>query len=280
MVWTPNIRLDNAVVIHEPSYKSYLLRYNVYDGRLIWQPKFKMTVTCKPDVTHFPFDIHDCDINFSPHGYTSDDIQIESTQSDFDLCEFTPNGIWELLKVETETMTKNYKSTIKFSFRIERKSLFSIVNNVLPISLIVILSSFTFLLPSESAGRIQLSTACFLSFLFLLRTIVLSLPQSADPVSPFCYFVLSMVTINALVVIATILIMRLYHRTPPQSVPAYMQKLTRFIKYIACKNHCHNKKNTNTMDYNITAPGESKFHLNSDFSLRLLFFCIRFNIMI
>ncbi|KAL4235800.1 Neurotransmitter-gated ion-channel transmembrane region [Mactra antiquata] len=248
VLWTPNIRLTNGAARLKKSFKSYLLRYNVYDGRILWQLKFKMVVTCKPEVKYFPFDTHECCLIFA----ADDNTAVESVQPDVNVLDYTPNNLWKILSIETEDVNTNSENSIKIYFRIQRKSLITLVifNFILPVILINVLSGCVFLLPVKTARRLHFSIGCFLSVVFLLRTIFKTLPQSGDPVPSLCYFVLIMFVSNVVTFIVTILISHMSVKT--STVPLFIKKLTIFVNYVTCKNHC--RKETSSLDYNLPIP--------------------------
>ena len=107
-IWTPTVVLLNAVdTIEKVGDPAYKVRYQVSEGRAKWQPRTLLKASCKPDVRYYPFDRQECSFTYTPWGYTSGEVYVEQAQSDWYLCDYTPNGIWTLIETKADTEMKN-----------------------------------------------------------------------------------------------------------------------------------------------------------------------------
>lgn len=235
-VWTPSIRLTNAVdTVKHVGDSAYKVRYHVYDGRMMWQPKVIMKASCKPDVEFYPFDVQECSFVYTTWGYTTSEIQLDSAQSDWYLCDYNPNAVWALLETTAEHFIRDDQSYMKFVFRIKRQPLYLLINVVFPILLLSVLNGFVFLLPAQSGERMGFALTCFLSFVFMLQTVMGFLPHTADPMSLFCFYVIVMMVISILACIMTVLMLRLYHKPDTDKIPQFLMKCVRAINCLPCK---------------------------------------------
>lgn len=227
--------MDTVKHVGDSAYK---IRYHVYDGRMMWQPKVIMKAACHPDVKYYPFDRQDCSFIYTVWGYTTAEVVLDSAQSEWYLCDFIPNGVWTLLDTSVEYFERDDQSYIRFNFKIERRSLYFVLNVICPIILLSGLNGFVFLLPAESGERVAYALTCFLSFVFMLQTVMRFLPHTAEPMSIFCFYVVVMMIMNICVCIMTVLMLRLYHKPETERVPGYMQKFVRVISCVPCKPLC------------------------------------------
>lgn len=235
-IWTPTVVLLNAVDtvknVGDPAYK---VRYQVSDGRVMWHSRAIIKASCTPDVTYYPFDRQECFFVYTAWGYNTDEIVLEGGQSDWYLCDYTPNAVWALVETKAETYIKNDQYYIKFTFTIERQPLFFVINVIFPILLLGFLNGFVFLLPVESGERVGFCITCFLTFVFMLQMVMSLLPQTADPMSIFCFYVVVMMIMSIVSSIVTVVILRLYFKPETDPVPNFVKKFIRVVTFMWCK---------------------------------------------
>lgn len=261
-IWTPSVRLTNAVdTVKSVGDTAYKVRYHAYDGRMMWQPKVIMKASCKPDIKYYPFDIQECSFVYTTWGYTTSEIELDSAQSDWYLCDYKPNAVWALLETKAEHFVEEDQSYMRFTFRIQREPLYFLINVVFPILLLSVLNGFVFLLPAESGERMGFSLTCFLSFVFMLQTVMGFLPHTADPMSLFCFYVIIMMVISIGSCIMTVLMLRLYHKPETEVVPDFLKRCVRVISCFPCKTRCRKcRRKCKSSVENHTASGMHKFH--------------------
>ncbi|XP_060576307.1 acetylcholine receptor subunit beta-type lev-1-like [Ruditapes philippinarum] len=202
---------------------------------MMWQPKVIMKAACKPDVEYYPFDRQKCSFVYTAWGYTTSEIILDSAQSEWYLCDYKPNAVWGLIETTVESYEVDDQSYMRFLFTIERQPLYFVMNVIFPILLLSVLTGFVFLLPAESGERIGYSLTCFLSFVFMLQTVMGFLPHTADPMSLFCFYVIIMMVVSIVACILTVLMLRLHLKPETDKVPKWLQKFVRFIRCGLCK---------------------------------------------
>lgn len=87
-------------------------------------------------------------------------MQLDLTKGDgIDLSSLTKNNMWDLLDIYGEVLDQGYSwqdnpfSTAVYSIKVRRKSLFYVVNYIVPPVAITLLSLLLFLIPPEVGKR-------------------------------------------------------------------------------------------------------------------------------
>ncbi|XP_056000896.1 acetylcholine receptor subunit alpha-like [Ostrea edulis] len=155
------------------------------DGHVMWFPGEKIVTTCELKMTKFPFDEQQCEFIVSPWQIT-DQIQklIPKKRSNNDAKLISENGEWEIMTFtySSEYLTEFDMTTIHYSLRLKRRYLYFVLNMLVPIMILSILNSVTFVIPLESGERIQYSLTLFLAFTVFLTIFEKMMPQNSTAV--------------------------------------------------------------------------------------------------
>lgn len=234
--WTPSIVLVNAVdTIKNIGESTYKLDYNPQTGNVQWQPRILLRASCTPDVKYYPFDRQVCDFTYTAWGYSSEEIKLAVTSSEWDCSKAEDSGVWKIISTTSSTFQDDGSDFAKFEITIERHPLYFTFNIGLPILLLGVLNGFVFLLPAESGERIGFCVTCFLSFVVLMQTTMGFLPQIASPMSLLCIYVFLMMCCSVFINIVTILMLRIYHKPENDKVPKWIQMAVRIIGCKFCR---------------------------------------------
>jgi len=174
-IWRPDIVLyNNDDGKYDPTLPTNVVLKN--DGDCEWLPPAIYKSDCKIHIDLFPFDWQNCSMVFRSYTYDRTEIKFhaEYKKTVIDSEAYTRSGEWQLVHcpvmVNHRADDPNYED-ITFYFIIRRKPLFYVINILIPCVLISSLSIFTFLLPSASNQKIQMSISVLLGltvYLFLL----------------------------------------------------------------------------------------------------------------
>ncbi|KAK3593208.1 hypothetical protein CHS0354_002735 [Potamilus streckersoni] len=146
---------------------------------------------------------------------------------------YEDNGKWKMLRTSSSTYIANSKSFAKFTVTIQRRSLYYMINIVLPTILLGVINGFVFLLPAASGERVGFSITCFLSFTVLLNMIMGFLPRTSYPLSLLCYYVTMMLMFSSFITLTTILTLRIYHRADDgEKIPTILANI---VAFLTCK---------------------------------------------
>uniref|UniRef100_A0A914CJA8 Neurotransmitter-gated ion-channel ligand-binding domain-containing protein n=1 Tax=Acrobeloides nanus TaxID=290746 RepID=A0A914CJA8_9BILA len=95
-LWTPDILLYNSVAEDfNTIFPTNLVVY--YNGIVNWIPPGVFQLSCRIDVTWFPFDEQVCFMKFGSWTYHSQKVDLRfATENDFDLSTYMENGEWTI----------------------------------------------------------------------------------------------------------------------------------------------------------------------------------------
>ncbi|KAL4230431.1 hypothetical protein ACF0H5_010813 [Mactra antiquata] len=134
-VWTPEISLTNAVEFNEPMGSDDSLMIVQSDGYVRRWTFQVYTATCSLDITYYPFDEHDCTLDFSVIGYGYNEVNVNSTASYTYMDYFTLNSEWEVAqKGVKESGDDRGDPNLSFKFHFKRRPGYVLMTSVMPSS--------------------------------------------------------------------------------------------------------------------------------------------------
>ena len=123
-----------------------------------------------------------------------------------------------------------------FTFNLERKSLYFVMNIVFPIVFLGFLSGFVFVIPIESGEKMGYSVTVFLSMVVFLAVIESYIPISSDNVSVLQMYVLVQIATGVLITVIASVQLRLHIRSNDIPVEGFYRKLASLREMCRCKN--------------------------------------------
>ncbi|XP_013406817.1 acetylcholine receptor subunit beta-type acr-2 isoform X5 [Lingula anatina] len=236
-VWTPDIVLfNNADGKFSEDYKSNVIIYsNISDtsggsNYLLRAPPAIYKSSCQLDVKYFPFDEQICDMYFGSWTYNSEEFGFDWyisyyadgsvfwNYSNTDLMDYMPSGIWGIVDGEgkiIEIEKGNTKTTrVIYTLKIRRKTLFYIVNLIIPCMLIATLSVFNFYLPAEAGEKITLTISVLVSLVFFIILVSKLLPPNSEAVPLIAEFLFFTFLMNIISVFNTVILINWHYRSP------------------------------------------------------------------
>ncbi|OWF38993.1 5-hydroxytryptamine receptor 3A [Mizuhopecten yessoensis] len=156
---------------------------------------------------------------------------------------FERNVEWTVSYTSVSTDTLSLQSILKFGITIQRKSTFHGLNTIAPLVILLTLNPLVFILPPQSAERINFSETILLSFVVLLTVFTDVLPTNSEPMAAINCIMIATLCISSLCVLLTIIQLHLYHKSDEFPVP---RNLAQFVKcFKCCKTVCKKKSNQN-----------------------------------
>ena len=144
---------------------------------------------------------------------------------------------------------------VVFTLELQRKSLFVVLNVMLPIICISFLNTFCFMLPSDGGERITFCISLFLTLAVYMTIINGSLPETSDEVSKFGVYICLQLIGCGMSLVATVMSLYCYHESDHRPVSVCAQFLVRtmcvprgYKAYKAYKQRAINQVNENTFD--------------------------------
>ncbi|CAI4229950.1 unnamed protein product [Auanema sp. JU1783] len=222
-IWQPDILLYNSADDRfDSSFKSNLVVYS--SGLVNWIPPGIFKISCKMDITMFPFDEQICFMKFGSwtyHGF-SIDLQVDTEKEDtpaVDLSTYISNGEWRLINAPAHREVKFYKCclepypTIKFYMYIRRRALYYAFNVVIPSLLISLMTLLAFCLPADDMSeKIGFQTTILLSVCFFLTILSEMVPTTSESIPLLGMFFSALTLIVSITTIFTIAVLNIRYR--------------------------------------------------------------------
>ncbi|XP_048252658.1 neuronal acetylcholine receptor subunit alpha-6-like [Haliotis rufescens] len=128
-----------------------------------------------------------------------------------DLETYKENGEFHLFSSSIELQEfkvyNNSQEWIKVTLVLQRRPMFYILNNILPVVFLSFLNTFASLLPEESGEKMSLCVSILLSYAVFLTLINSYLPANSDHLCFFSVYVTLLVLISTLTCLVTIFIL-------------------------------------------------------------------------
>lgn len=210
-IWRPRLFLSNTVEemdMFEDDY-SPLTIFN--DGLTIWRPGGMIYTFCPMKMTNYPFDTQTCSLNITT-GETIEMIWLESALPYSRFNRVDKSGEWLIKNSTTRTEIVNNKSYVKFILQLERHPSFTILNIVIPVTIISSLSSVTFLIPVDSGERVSFSITVLLSLTVYTGEISKNLPTNSESLPLLIIYLDCVLLHSGLVIIANLAVLKRYLR--------------------------------------------------------------------
>ncbi|KAK3091505.1 hypothetical protein FSP39_020299 [Pinctada imbricata] len=206
-IWKPFLALANpkgdGILFADSPFKVRVF----YNGTIVWLTAGTLTVTCKPDVRNYPFDVHSCSVKIFPMDEIIREIRL---YSDLKLHVFDNFGQWDMIHEGVYDDMLDIFSLTVFHFKIRRRPQFSVLGICLPILFIGIMNAIVFIIPPTSGERISFAITVLLALIVFMSIVHSSMPKNSDPVPILSYVLMTMMIESGLVVFLTVMSLRFH----------------------------------------------------------------------
>uniref|UniRef100_A0A0N4W697 Neur_chan_LBD domain-containing protein n=1 Tax=Haemonchus placei TaxID=6290 RepID=A0A0N4W697_HAEPC len=226
-IWLPDILLYNrcsnfsANEDFDSSCRSNLVVYST--GEINWIPPGIFKISCKMDITMFPFDEQTCSLKFGSwtyHGFALDLlIDTSNKEPPIDTSTYIANGEWDLIGTSAKREVSFYKCcpepypTLNFHLYLKRKSFYHIFNIIVPSMLISGMTLLGFCLPPhDMSEKIGFQTTILLSVCFFLTILSEMTPTTSESIPLLGVFFSSVTLIVAMSTTFTVCVLNLRYR--------------------------------------------------------------------
>ncbi|KAK3727962.1 hypothetical protein QZH41_015910, partial [Actinostola sp. cb2023] len=232
-VWLPDIVLyDNAD--EDLSFSGNLDRLNTrvilfHNGRNQWLAPVTFKSNCPINVKDFPFDTQYCTMKFGSWTYDGFRIDLVNESSFADLGNYLPSSEWTLVSVPAKRNVVKYfccdepYPDVTFTFIISRRSLFYMMNLILPLVTITVLVNASFVLPAESGERISLAMTILLAMTVFMLVVAETIPPTSDAIPLIAKFYMAGMIEMAIALVWTCYILKYYH-SDCMEMPSWVRK--------------------------------------------------------
>ncbi|KAE9549423.1 hypothetical protein FO519_007356, partial [Halicephalobus sp. NKZ332] len=230
-IWKPDVLLYNSVDSNfDSTYPTNMIAYNT--GDVSWIPPGIFKISCKVDITYFPFDRQICFFKFGSWTYDGHKLDLQPAKGGFDTSEYLQNGEWILSMTTVSRSEKFYDCCpepypdLTFYIHLQRRTLYYGFNLITPCILATTISLLTFTLPPEAGEKITLQITVLLSICFFLGILAEMSPPTSEAVPLLgIFFICCMIVVTASTIF-TVYVLNLHYRTPETHE---MTKMTKII---------------------------------------------------
>lgn len=264
-LWKPDISLFNPLddifkgtenekaVVHEEGFV-------FFDGLL------KTETFCQPNLKYFPFDEHECSVQFVA---TSTVITNSLKKTKL----FDDNAKWiyyQQTPCDLDLAPSRYgrennkeRRVLVFPIKIIRRSSFLFVNIAVPLFMLSILNTVVFFIPAVPQDRLSFSIALLLSFTVYLIYVAELIPETSNPVPMIIYFLLFQFLLSAFITCSSFVTAMLNQKQGKKAIPraiirAFQRLQRKRVRDIELDN-TNDAKLTNTEDCEL----KSKYDVNT-----------------
>ncbi|XP_048237109.1 acetylcholine receptor subunit alpha-like [Haliotis rufescens] len=214
-IWTPSIFNEDGVEDQEVMKK--LTRRVLYkNGSVVVHVPGYFSTFCNFDMMYFPFDSQTCYIDLNSLDHFAEELEFRPVSKQVTTIGNNIDAEWTVDSASMAsgqiTIAKHFYYRVRIKFQLSRKPLFAILNIVIPIVTISVLSMMVFLVPVESGEKLSFSLSALLSLAVFMSFISEQIPASSEKPPLLVIYLTSMVLLNALSVISTVLVLLCHHR--------------------------------------------------------------------
>ena len=130
------------------------------NGSIFFSQPVRIDSACAMNIADFPFDDQECKMTFGSWAMDNTLMQLDLNKGNgIDVSTLAKNNMWHVLDIYGEVLDQGYSwqdnpfSTAVYSIKVRRKSLFYVVNYIVPPVTITLLSLLLFLIPPEVGKR-------------------------------------------------------------------------------------------------------------------------------
>lgn len=234
-IWLPPITVFNSVESLTPvGHSGYEVTITLTNGYIQWEIGVVTKTGCTVVATDYPFDTQYCTISFTPWGYSSNEVAIQTDEDNINLEDFIENEEWAVMESSQEITVAANRSIISYHLTLKRRPVFFIVNMMVPIVLLGMLNSLCFVLPIDSGERVGFATNVFLTFAVYLTILSSELPVS-NPLSIMSYYVAAMLSVSSITTLIAIFTIQVSIYDPNEKVPAILVYTVAFFTCRLCR---------------------------------------------
>lgn len=184
-----------------------------HDGTCSWKAPVTTSSTCKIQVKNFPFDNQNCSLVFGSWRHPRSEIALSQCNA---TCvsrkHYTYNGEWswrgDYGRLVEFNFDGNSYSSITCGLVVSRKSMFYVVNMIVPCTNIALLSCLAFYLPANNGERTSLVTTVLLAMTFYMLIITEKMPHTSEAIPLVQRFYLLSIVETAFCLLASCIVVK------------------------------------------------------------------------
>lgn len=224
-MWIPSLVLVNSATsldlgLGDDKTQSVIYQAN---GSALCSTGIITSSMCSPNIMYYPFDNHDCSVQFSSL-VSSKEISLRIDRV-ISTDVYEPNTIWELESVSGDNFLRHGASLAEARIKIKRRPTFLLINIFAPILFLAMVNLLVFAIPIESGERISFAVTILLSFAVFLTLVTDKMPQTSHTVSLFSVYLILTMTNSSLIMLSLVFILEMYYTEKEETA----RKVTRCL---------------------------------------------------
>jgi hypothetical protein len=222
-----------------------------------------MKTRCAMDVKNYPFDTQTCKLRITSWSNGDNRINYEIKDAYVDVSDYTNNTIWTLTSTDITNSTSSDRVPFEDTVNTEiimilvltRKSLYYMMNTVLPCFILNIVTLLTFFMPF--GNQIGLAMTGFLTFSVYSLRIASDIPVQSDYLPKISSYFISSISFNLIAMNWFVIRNRFITQG---SMPRFLEIICDLLKKIFCYCFPEEKKSLNKTkpDNKVAENGEVK----------------------
>ncbi|XP_048237539.1 acetylcholine receptor subunit alpha-like [Haliotis rufescens] len=178
------------------------------------------------DMTKFPFDTQVISISLYPVQYDKNEVVFSVSHDDGIPDSLRSHGEWTIKSSSFEAVIPSgNRCGVELRMIIQRKPIFYILSIILPISLLSFLNMVVFAVPAESGEKLSFSLTTMLSLAVYMSFVSQIMPNKSVPLSFMAVYLASVLCLSALAILATVFVLRLYHKPETETPPFWVTQI-------------------------------------------------------
>ncbi|XP_071100976.1 acetylcholine receptor subunit alpha-like [Haliotis cracherodii] len=225
-VWEPMLLVPNAIQQWDMAADATASLSVGSTGLVMLSLGGPLKTSFPVDMRKFPFDTQTISISLYPVQYDENEV-VFSVSQDYGIPDsLRSHGEWTIKSSSFEAaIPSGNRCGVEFRMTIQRKPIFYILSIILPISLLSFLNMVVFAVPAESGEKLSFSLTTMLSLAVYMSFVSQIMPNKSVPLSFMAVYLASVLCLSALAILATVFILRLYHKPETETPPFWVTKI-------------------------------------------------------
>ncbi|CAF1179300.1 unnamed protein product, partial [Didymodactylos carnosus] len=212
-VWTPDILLYNSAdEKFDATMKTNLVVQS--NGSILFAPPGIFKSICPVDISDFPFALN-----------------LTSEDNEGQLDAYVKSAEWDLQGFYAKRSAVKYDCCptiypyVLFTLQIRRRTLYYMINIIIPCIMLSFMTTFGYLLPPDSGEKLTLQITIMLSIVMFSLLISGIIPASSFAVPTIVTYFICVMIISSLSIVATVIVLLLHHRNAKNHIMPHWIRL-------------------------------------------------------
>lgn len=271
-IWRPDIRLFNPLgemdIFKDKGNEAAVLGFI---GVLYYDGLVKTDTYCQPNLEHFPFDEHECSVQFVVTSTVIANMP-EKTQMFYD------NAKWIYFPMQPCDLDlapsrygqehNNERRVLVFPIKLIRRPAYLFLNIAVPLFVLSMLNTVVYFIPAVPEDRLSFCVALLLSFTVYLIYVAGLIPETSNPVPLIIYFLVFQFLLSAFITCSSFLTAMLNQREETAPIPFLIKRIVTFFFNPCSRKIANNYKRNNAKNNKIDESSVEDQRMSKDDAIK------------